>query len=176
MLHRARLGGATRSRCCTRDVCGGSHDGLLAVHSLSKRSNLAGYRAGLVAGDPALVGDLLALRKHLGMMRPRRSRRRWRPRSTTTRTCRSSAAVYAAGAPLLRPALRGGRLPVDHSEAGLYLWATRGEPCWDTLRWLADRGILVAPGDFYGAAGAEHVRVALTATDERIEAAATRLG
>ena len=47
-------------------VCGGTHEGILAVHSLSKRSNLAGYRGAFVAGDPALVGELLAVRKHLG--------------------------------------------------------------------------------------------------------------
>jgi aspartate/methionine/tyrosine aminotransferase len=65
---------------------------------------------------------------------------------------------------------------VDHSEAGLYLWATRGEPCWDTLRALADRGVLVAPGEFYGAAGARHVRVALTASDAALATLAARLG
>jgi aspartate/methionine/tyrosine aminotransferase len=58
---------------------------------------------------------------------------------------------------------------------GLYLWATRGEACWDTVDWLAARGILVAPGEFYGVAGARHVRVALTATDERVAAAVARL-
>jgi aspartate/methionine/tyrosine aminotransferase len=58
----------------------------------------------------------------------------------------------------------------------LYLWATRDEPCWETVAWLAQRGILVAPGEFYGAAGDRFVRVAFTATDERIEAAARRLG
>ena len=73
------------------------------------------------------------------------------------------------------PALRSAGFTVDHSEAGLYLWATRGEPCRDTVTWLAQRGILVAPGEFYGPRGARHVRVALTATDERIAAAAARL-
>jgi len=66
-------------------------------------------------------------------------------------------------------------LRIEHSEAGLYLWATRGEPCRDTVDWLAQRGILVAPGDFYGSAGARHVRVALTATDERVHTAVDRL-
>ncbi|HUR13030.1 MAG TPA: succinyldiaminopimelate transaminase, partial [Mycobacteriales bacterium] len=64
---------------------------------------------------------------------------------------------------------------VDHSEAGLYLWLTRDEGCWDTVSWLADRGVLAAPGAFYGEAGARHVRMALTATDERIAAAGARL-
>ena len=76
---------------------------------------------------------------------------------------------------VLMPALEKAGFRIDHSSGGLYLWATRGEPCMDTVAWLAERGILVAPGDFYGAAGAQHVRVALTATDERVEAAAARL-
>ena len=81
-----------------------------------------------------------------------------------------------AAAPQLLAALRSADFTVDHSEAGLYLWATRGEPCRDTLAWLAERGILVAPGEFYGTRGTQHVRVALTATDERISAAVERLG
>ena len=149
---------------------------MLAVHSLSKRSNLAGYRAGFVAGDPALVGELLDVRKHAGMIVPgagagghgRRARRRGARR-------RAAGAVRAPGGTLLRAALTGAGFAIDHSEAGLYLWATRGEDCWPTVDWLAERGILVAPGAFYGPAGAQHVRVALTATDERIAAAAARL-
>ena len=76
---------------------------------------------------------------------------------------------------MLRRALEGAGFRIDHSQAGLYLWATRGEPALETVGWLAERGILVAPGTFYGPAGAEHVRVALTATDDRIAAAAQRL-
>ena len=72
-------------------------------------------------------------------------------------------------------AVRDAGLTVEHSEAGLYLWVTRDEPCWDTVAWLADRGILVAPGEFYGTAGAQHVRVAFTVTDERVAAAVRRL-
>jgi aspartate/methionine/tyrosine aminotransferase len=84
-------------------------------------------------------------------------------------------ARYAARRGRLRAALESAGFRIDHSEASLYLWATRDESCWDTVTWLADRGILVAPGDFYGAAGAQHVRVAFTATDERIDAAVARL-
>jgi aspartate/methionine/tyrosine aminotransferase len=64
---------------------------------------------------------------------------------------------------------------VDHSEAGLYLWATRRERALDTVTWCADRGILVTPGYFYGEAGASHVRIALTASDDQIAKAAARL-
>jgi aspartate/methionine/tyrosine aminotransferase len=82
---------------------------------------------------------------------------------------------YARRRALLRPALEGAGFTIDHSEGSLYLWATRGEDGRETVSWLADRGILVAPGDFYGTAAAQHVRVALTATDERVAAAASRL-
>ena len=122
-----------------------------------------------------MVAELLAVRKHAGMMVPTPCRRRWSPRSTTTPTKPSSATRYARRRAVLMPALQSAGLTVDHSEAGLYLWATRGEPCRDTVAWLAQRGILVAPGEFYGPAGAQHVRVALTATDERIAAAVQRL-
>ena len=64
---------------------------------------------------------------------------------------------------------------VHHSEAGLYLWVTRGEDCWDTVNWFAQRGILVAPGAFYGPEAATYVRVALTASDEEIAALGARL-
>jgi aspartate/methionine/tyrosine aminotransferase len=85
-------------------------------------------------------------------------------------------ARYAARRAALLPAVEAFGLRVDDSEAGLYLWATAGEPARVTLERLAGRGILAAPGDFYGPAGREHVRIALTATDERIGAAVRRLG
>jgi aspartate/methionine/tyrosine aminotransferase len=83
---------------------------------------------------------------------------------------------YRARRAIVSNSLRGNGFTIDESAAGLYLWATRDEPCWDTVAWLADRGVLVAPGEFYGAAGSRHVRVALTATDERIAQLADRLG
>jgi len=84
-------------------------------------------------------------------------------------------ARYAARRATLRPALEQAGFTVEHSEAGLYLWATRGRDSWAEVAELAERGILVAPGAFYGPAGGQHVRIALTATDERIAAAADRL-
>jgi succinyldiaminopimelate transaminase len=156
-------------------VSDGDHTGLLAVHSLSKSSSLAGYRAGFVAGDPDVVAELLAVRKHAGMMVPTPVQAAMVAALDDDAHEREQRDRYARRRALLMPALRSAGLTVDHSEAGLYLWATRGEPCRDTVGWLADRGILVAPGEFYGARGAEHVRVALTATDERIAAAVKRL-
>ena len=156
-------------------VTGGSHEGLLAVYSLSKQSNLAGYRAAFVAGDPVLVQRLLEVRRHAGMIMP------WPVQQAMAAALGDEAhvagqrAVYGRRRALLRAAVEGAGLRIDDSEAGLYLWCTRGEDAWSTVGWLADRGILAAPGTFYGTAGAQHVRIALTASDERIEAAVARL-
>ena len=157
-------------------VNGGTLDGVLAVHSLSKRSNLAGYRAGLVVGDMDLVQRLLEIRKHAGMMVPAPVQAAMVAALGDDVHVDEQRARYAARRTTLRAAFEAAGFRIDHSEAGLYLWATRDEPCWDTVGWLAERGILVAPGDFYGPAGVRHVRVALTATDERVHAAAGRLG
>jgi len=156
-------------------VTGSSHDGVLCVYSVSKQSNLAGYRAAFVAGDRALVKQLLEVRKHAGMIVP------WPVQVALAAALRDDQHVaeqkarYARRRGTLRSAVEDFGLRVDHSEAGLYLWATRGEDAWATVEALAARGILVAPGSFYGRAGAEHVRIALTAGDERIEEAARRL-
>lgn len=156
-------------------VSGGRHDGLLAVHSLSKSSNLAGYRAGFVAGDPSLVAALLAMRRHAGMIVPRPVQQAMVAALDDDAHVAEQRARYAARRDRLRPALEGAGLRVEHSEGGLYLWCTAGEPCRDTVDRFAAVGVLVAPGEFYGPAGAAHVRVALTATDERVDAAVTRL-
>jgi succinyldiaminopimelate transaminase len=157
------------------DVSGGVHSGLLAVHSLSKSSSLAGYRAGFVAGDPAVVAELLAVRKHAGMMVPGPVQAAMVAALDDDEHERVQRSRYAGRREVLMAAFGSAGFSIEHSEAGLYLWATRGEPCRDTVDWLAQRGILVAPGDFYGAAGARHVRVAMTATDERVDVAAERL-
>jgi succinyldiaminopimelate transaminase len=158
------------------DVCGGSVEGLIAVHSLSKRSNLAGYRSAFAAGDQAILGELLEIRKHSGFMVPAPVQ------AATVAALGDSAHVaeqrerYAARRAALRAALVASGFRIEHSEASLYLWATRDEPCWDTIADLAKHGVLVAPGEFYGSAGANFVRVAFTATDERVAAAVARLG
>ncbi|MGH8868014.1 MAG: succinyldiaminopimelate transaminase [Actinomycetes bacterium] len=157
------------------EVCEGSSEGLLAVHSLSKRSSMAGYRAAFVAGDPALVGELLAVRKHAGMMVPTPVQAALVAALGDDDHVERQRARYAARRSRLRAAVTSAGFRVDHSEAGLYLWMTRGEDCWDTVADLAGRGILAAPGDFYGPAGAQHVRIALTASDERVAAAVARL-
>jgi succinyldiaminopimelate transaminase len=157
------------------DICGGSHEGLLAVHSLSKRSNLAGYRCAFVAGDPSLVAELLAVRKNLGLMLPAPQQAAMAAALGDDAHADEQHARYAARRAVLREALERAGFRIDHSEASLYLWATRDEDCWETVRSLAELGILVAPGAFYGRAGERHVRVAFTANDERVAAAARRL-
>ena len=156
-------------------VCGGDHTGLLAIHSLSKSSSLAGYRAGFVAGDAAVIAELLAVRRHAGMMVPTPVQAAMVAALADDLHERDQRVRYARRRNALLPALRSAGLTIDDSEGGLYLWASRGEPCRDTVSWFAHRGILVAPGEFYGPRGARHVRIALTATDERIAAAAARL-
>jgi succinyldiaminopimelate transaminase len=158
------------------DVCDGSYEGLVAVHSLSKRSNLAGYRAAFLAGDESVLGELLQIRKHGGMMTPAPTQAAVVAALGDEEHVRVQRERYAARRAALRDALTQHGFRIEHSEASLYLWATRGESCWDTVAHLAGLGILAAPGDFYGPAGDRFVRVALTATDERVAAAVRRLG
>jgi len=158
------------------DVCGGSFDNLLAVHSLSKRSNLAGYRAGFVAGDEAVVAELLAVRKHAGLMVPSPIQAAMAAAFGDDVHVEEQRARYLRRRTVLRQALTAAGWEITLSQGGLYLWAEH--PSYDaygSVAALADRGILVAPGAFYGTAGERHVRVALTGTDERVDAAVKRL-
>jgi succinyldiaminopimelate transaminase len=156
-------------------VNGGSVDGVLALHSLSKRSNVAGYRAAFVAGDPRLVSGLREVRRHAGLMVAAPVQAAMRAALDDDEHVEQQRSRYARRRSVLISALTVAGFRMDSSEGSLYLWATREEPAMESVSWLADRGILVAPGDFYGTAGASHVRVALTATDERVDSAATRL-
>jgi succinyldiaminopimelate transaminase len=156
-------------------VTGGDHSGVLAVHSLSKRSNLAGYRCAFVAGDPAVVAELLAVRKNLGLQLPGPQQVAMAAALADDEHVAEQHSRYSTRRGILRRALEGAGFRIDHSEASLYLWATRDEGCWESVGALAELGILVAPGEFYGPAGSRHVRVAFTATDERVAAAAARL-
>lgn len=156
-------------------VIGPSRAGVLAVYSLSKQSNLAGYRAGFLAGCAEVVGEILAIRKHLGLIPPAPVQAAMVAALGDEAHVEEQRGRYLARRSVLRPALEDAGFRIDHSEAGLYLWATRGDDSRATLDWFAERGILVAPGDFYGASGTRHVRVALTATDEAVARAAARL-
>jgi succinyldiaminopimelate transaminase len=157
------------------EVCANTHEGLIAVHSLSKRSNFAGYRGGFLTGDPAVVKELLAVRKHLGMIVPAPVQHAMAAALGDPAHVVAQRARYAARRSALRTAFEGAGFRIEHSEASLYLWATREERCWDTVGDLSKRGVLVAPGEIYGQAGERFVRIAFTATDERVAAAVRRL-
>lgn len=152
-------------------------DGVVAVHSLSKRSNLAGTRVGFYAGDPELVDYLREVRKHVGMMVP--------------------GPVQAAGAVALDDdahvavqrdrylgrlermaavlsAWSGVEVPLP--AGGFYLWFRVGDAWEFTERLMRDAGTLISPGDFYGPAGAGFVRVAVVQPDDSIDRVAARLG
>jgi succinyldiaminopimelate transaminase len=156
-------------------VAGGSHQGLLAVYSLSKQSNVAGYRAAFVAGDPDLMPNLVNSRKHAGMIVPYPVQEAMRVALGDDAHVEAQKDLYRGRRERLGPALLDFGLEIKESDAGLYLWSTAGESTWDTVARLAERGIVVGPGVFYGEAGNGYVRVALTGTDERIDAAVARL-
>lgn len=158
-------------------VRGDSLDGVLAVFSLSKRSNLAGYRAGFVTGDPALMKDLLLVGRQAGMIVPGPVQAAMIAALSDDAHAAEQRARYAARRAILIEGLTAAGFRIEHSEAGLYLWATRpGLDCWAACELLASEcGILVGPGSFYGPEGNAYIRVALTATDERVAAAGTRL-
>ncbi len=156
-------------------VIAGQRDHVLAVYSLSKQSNLAGYRAGLVAGCSNLIGEVLAVRKHLGLIPPAPVQAAMIAALGDDVHVREQRERYRARRSRLVPSLQRAGFRIDDSEAGLYLWATKGQPSWDTVAELAELGIIVAPGDFYGDDPAIHVRIALTASDADIADAVARL-
>jgi aspartate/methionine/tyrosine aminotransferase len=156
-------------------VIGDSRRLTLSVGSLSKSSNLAGYRAGFAAGCSDLVGELVQARKNLGLNPPAPVQAAMVAALSDDAHVAEQRERYRARRETLLGALTASGFRVDESRAGLYLWATRDEPAWDTVGALAEAGVLVTPGTFYGEGGARHVRIALTASDATIASAARRL-
>lgn len=156
-------------------VSGGSNENLLAIYSLSKQSNVAGYRAAFVAGDGAIMANLINSRKHAGMIVPYPVQEAMRVALADETHVQEQKALYRRRREQLVGALEAFGLTIHHSEAGLYLWCTAGEDTWTTIGRLAERGIVAGPGTFYGEAGHGFIRVALTGSDERIAAAVRRL-
>lgn len=156
-------------------VSGGSNEGLLSVYSLSKQSNLAGYRAAFAAGDAELMANLVNSRKHAGMIVPFPVQEAMRAALADDGHVAEQKDRYRSRRERLLPALERFGLRIEHSEAGLYLWATAGEDTWATVERFAALGMVVGPGIFYGDAGDGYVRIALTGSDERIDAAVQRL-
>jgi succinyldiaminopimelate transaminase len=156
-------------------VIGASRDHVLSVYSLSKQSNLAGYRAGFVAGCSDLIDEILSVRKHIGLMPPAPVQAAMVAALGDDAHVAAQRETYLERRRQLAAALVSAGFRIDDSIAGLYLWATRDEDSLATISWLADLGILAAPGSFYGDDPAIHVRLALTATDADIARAAERL-
>jgi succinyldiaminopimelate transaminase len=153
----------------------GNNSNILAVLSLSKRSSMAGYRAAFVVGDPVLIKKILEIRKHAGMMVPLPIQYAMIAALRDFKHVSEQRTRYNARRKTLSPALEAIGFKIQHSEAGLYIWCTRGEDAWKSVEALAKLGILVTPGIFYGADGSQHVRIAMTATDAAIADAATRI-
>lgn len=153
-------------------------DGVLAVHSLSKRSNLAGVRAGFYAGDPELVHYLAEVRKHAGFMLPGPVQAAAVVAYGDDAHVDAQRERYRERLELLAAVLAGIGVPTPMPGGAFYLWAPApGGDAWAFARRLAaDGGALVSPGEFYGAAGAGHVRLAVVQPTERLELVSRRLG
>jgi succinyldiaminopimelate transaminase len=153
----------------------GNNKNILAVHSLSKRSSMAGYRAAFVIGDPALIAAIREVRKHAGMMVALPVQHAMIAALGDEKHVLEQRAKYNARRATLAPALTKAGFNIEESAAGLYIWCTRNESSWDSVKWLAEIGIIATPGIFYGEKGASHIRIAMTATDEQIKSAAVRI-
>ncbi len=156
-------------------VCGGVHDNLLALYSLSKQSNMAGHRAAFAAGDAKLVKSLVNIRMHAGLNTPAPVQHAIAVALGDYSHVAAEKEVYRKRREILLPAVRDFGFELSDSEAGLYIWATLHEDCWKTVERMAALGILVGPGSLYGDSSQNHVRFALTATDEKVAEASTRL-
>lgn len=156
-------------------VTGDDHHWVLGIYSLSKQSNLAGYRAAFLAGDAELVRRLLNVRKHAGLMSPDPVQAAAVAALQDEGHVAAQRERYLRRRETLMPALAAAGLRIDGSDAGLYLWVSRDEDAWSTVAVFAELGIVVGPGHFYGDGSGKHVRIALTASDEDIAEAARRL-
>ena len=154
---------------------GGDNTNILAVHSLSKRSSMAGYRAAFMVGDSALIARIREIRKHGGMMVPLPVQKAMTVALADDAHVAEQRARYNARKDAMRPALVDAGFTIEFSDSGLYLWCTRNEDAWASVAWLAERGILATPGSFYGEQGKNHIRIAMTATDAQIADAVQRL-
>lgn len=156
-------------------VSGGSYEGILCLYSLSKQSNMAGYRAAFAVGSEQLIRDLVNLRMHAGMIMPMPTQQAVIAALGDYSHVKTEKDIYRNRREVLLAAVKNYGFELSDSEAGLYLWATLGEDCWETVEKMAQLGIVVVPGSFYGEYATKHVRFSLTATDSDISRAATRL-
>jgi len=153
----------------------GDNSNILVVHSLSKRSSMAGYRGAFLIGDAKLISQIREVRKHAGMMVPLPIQNAMVAALSDENHVIEQRDRYNARRAALSPALIAAGFKIEESAAGLYIWCTRAEDCWKSVEWLAKLGIVATPGSFYGALGASHIRIAMTATDAQISDAAKRI-
>ena len=156
-------------------VCEGSYENLIAIYSLSKQSNLAGYRAAFAAGPEELIKGLVNIRMHSGLIMPAPVQKAVIAALGDEEHVSAEREIYRKRREVLLEAVKAYGFEIAESQAGLYLWATLGEDCWVTVKRMADIGILVVPGEFYEAGGSQYVRFSITATDEKISEGAARL-
>jgi len=160
-----------------RSILQHGSDGVIAVHSLSKRSNLAGLRVGAYAGDPDLVHYLGEVRKHVGMMVPGPAQAAAVAALNDDEHVTEQRERYQARLRRMSQILSTwSGIDVPLPDGGFYLWFPVDDAWAFTERLAREGGALVSPGDLYGAAGSGFVRVAVVQTDETIERVATRLG
>ena len=153
----------------------GDNSNILVVHSLSKRSSMAGYRGAFLIGDSKLIAKIREVRKHAGMMVPLPIQNSMVAALSDEKHVEEQRTRYNSRRATLAPALQEAGFKIDDSAAGLYIWCTRSEDSWKSVDWLAHLGILATPGTFYGPKGASHIRIAMTATDAQIADAAARI-
>ena len=153
----------------------GNNQNILAVHSLSKRSSMAGYRGAFLIGDKDLIARIREVRKHAGMMVPLPIQKAMTIALSDETHVAEQRARYNARRAKLVPALKAAGFEIEYSNAGLYIWCTRNESDWDSVSWLANLGILATPGNFYGELGQSHIRIAMTASDQLIDDAVARI-
>lgn len=154
-------------------LTGGNNEGVLAVHSLSKRSNLAGYRAAFVIGDSKLIDQIRQIRKHAGLIVPLPVQQAMIAALSDNNHAIEQAERYEKRRIKLITALSKAGFTIEHSQAGLYIWCSKNEDCYKTVDWFANLGVLVTPGSFYGSE--KFIRIALTATDESIDLVVERI-
>jgi succinyldiaminopimelate transaminase len=154
-------------------LTGGNNEGVLAVHSLSKRSNLAGYRAAFVIGDNKLIDQIRQIRKHAGLIVPLPVQQAMIAALSDNNHAIEQAERYQKRRIKLITALSKAGFTIEHSKAGLYIWCSKNEDCYKTVDWFANLGVLVTPGSFYGSE--KFIRIALTATDESIDLVVERI-
>ena len=154
-------------------LTGGNNEGVLAVHSLSKRSNLAGYRAAFVIGDSKLIDQIRQIRKHAGLIVPLPVQQAMIAALSDNNHAIEQAERYEKRRIKLITALSKAGFSIEFSQAGLYIWCSKNEDCYKTVDWFANLGVLVTPGSFYGSE--KFIRIALTATDESIDLVVERI-